>query len=123
MDSRKRNPNGTFQKGQPPPVSAHRQNGVRNKITRDIKEGCIAGFARHGSNGRGEGGFAGFCYYLAKRHPKAAAKIVEKLLPLQVNGAGLGGSMVSSVNIVSAGRHLPERGRHPKDTAGALDRA
>jgi len=38
---------------------------------------------------------------LAKLHPKAAAKIVEKLLPLQVNGAGLGESLISSVNIVS----------------------
>ena len=100
-DSRKRNPDGTFQKGQPPPVAAHRQRGMQNKITRDIKEGAIAGFARHGSNGRGEGGFAGFCYYLAKKHPKAAAKIVEKLLPMQINGSDLGNSTIGSVNVIS----------------------
>jgi hypothetical protein len=101
MDSRKRNANGTFQKGQPPPVEAHRQRGVQNRITKDIKEGAIAGFARHGSNGRGEGGFSGFCYYLAKKHPKAAARIVEKLLPLQIAGNGLGRSAIGQINIVS----------------------
>ena len=82
--------------------SAHRKKGVANKITADIREGAIAGFARHGSNGRGEGGFAGFCFYLAKKHPKAAARIVEKLLPLQVNGTGLGGGpSINTVNIIS----------------------
>jgi hypothetical protein len=75
--------------------------GVANKITADIRAGAIAGFARHGSNGRGEGGFAGFCFFLARKHPKAAARIVEKLLPLTVNGTGVGGSHISAVNIVS----------------------
>src|SRR3954452_11604622 len=102
MEERPRNTNGTFQKGQPSPVGARRKAGIQNKITKDIREGAIEGFARHGSNGRGEGGFAGFCYFLAKKHPKAAAKIVEKLLPLQVQGSGVGGnSFIHSVNIVS----------------------
>jgi hypothetical protein len=38
---------------------------------------------------------------LAKRHPKAAAKIVEKLLPLTVNGSGLGSSTIGTINVVS----------------------
>jgi hypothetical protein len=101
MDTRKRNTNGTFQKGQPPPKEAHRQRGVTNKITTDIKAGAIAGFARHGSNGRGEGGFAGFCYFLAKKHPKAAVRIIEKLLPLQVNASGMGDNRITTVNVVS----------------------
>ncbi len=101
MDSRKRNANGTFQKGQPPPVEAHRKNGVRNKITRDIRQGCIDGFARHGSNGRGEGGFAGYIFFLAKRHPKAACRVIEKLLPLQVNGSGLGNAVIGTINVQS----------------------
>jgi hypothetical protein len=99
MEERKRNPNGTFQKGQPSPEGARRKRGVINKITRDIREGAIEGFARHGSDGRGRDGFSGFCYYLAKKHPKAAAKIVEKLLPLTVNG-NLPGVAAVSVNIV-----------------------
>src|SRR5512132_703741 len=67
-----------------------RKKGTLNKLTADIRAGAISGFARHGSNGRGEGGFAGFCFYLAKKHPKAAARIVEKLLPLTVNANGAG---------------------------------
>jgi hypothetical protein len=103
MDQRQRNPNGTFQKGQPSPEGARRKKGVLNKLTADIRAGAIEGFARHGSNGRGEGGFSGFCFYLARKHPKAAARIVEKLLPLTVNanGTGFGGPVISSVNIVS----------------------
>lgn len=99
---RPRNANGTFGKGGPPPAArAHRQRGVSNKITRDIRDGAIAGFARHGSNGRGEGGFAGYCFYLAKRHPKAAARLIEKLLPLTVNATGTTGHRIGTVNVIS----------------------
>ena len=65
MDTRKRRPNGTFEPGGKLPENARRAKGVANKITSDIRQGAISGFARHGSNGRGEGGFSGFCYYLA----------------------------------------------------------
>jgi hypothetical protein len=101
MEERKRNANGTFQKGQPSPEGARRKRGTLNKITRDIREGCIEGFARHGSNGRGEGGFAGYIYFLAKRHPKAACRVIEKLLPLTVNANGASSVAVGQVNIVS----------------------
>ena len=106
MEQRQRNPNGTFVKGGSPPEKARRAKGIQNKITRDIREGAIAGFARHGSNGRGEG-FSGFCYYLAKRHPKAAVRIIEKLLPLNINATAAGAS-IHTVNIVSipSGEHL-----------------
>lgn len=101
MDQRPRSANGRFEKGQPSPVGARRKKGVQNKITRDIREGCIAGFARHGSNGRGEGGFAGYIYFLAKRHPKAACRVIEKLLPLTVNGTGLGNATIGTINVVA----------------------
>jgi len=58
-----------------------------NRITRDIRAGCIEGFARHGADGRGKDGFAGYIFFLAKRHPKAAAKIIERLLRAQRSGA------------------------------------
>lgn len=91
---------------------ARRKKGELNKITRDIKQGCIAGLARHGSNGRGEGGFEGFIFYLAKRHPKSVARIVEKLLPLNVNATGMSGAAITSINIVSVPENhfvTPER--------------
>src|SRR5258708_9702812 len=108
MEQRERAANGTFLKGQPSTEGARRKKGSLNKITADIREGAIAGFARHGSNGRGEGGFSGFCYYLAKKHPKAAAKIVEKLLPLNIHGQGFGNRAIGQINIVSVphGVHL-----------------
>ena len=101
MEQRERNPNGTFVKGGAPPEKARRAKGIQNKITRDIREGAIAGFSRHGSNGRGEGGFAGYCFYLAKRHPKAAAKIIEKILPMTVNGSGMDGGVTVALNVQS----------------------
>jgi hypothetical protein len=111
MDTRKRRADGTFEPGGKLPENARRARGVQNKITRDIREGAIAGFARHGSNGRGEGGFAGFCFYLAKKHPKSAAKVIEKLLPLVVKGDGLGGANVAvqfNVTSVPSGSYLSQ---------------
>ena len=71
---RPRNPDGSFAKGgPPPPPNAHRAKGVMNKISADIKQGVVDGLARHGSDGEGEGGFPGFVFYLAKKHPKQAA--------------------------------------------------
>ena len=99
-------------KGGAPPENARRKKGTLNKITRDIRDGAIAGFARHGSNGRGEGGFAGYCFYLAKRHPKAAARLIEKLLPLTVNAnaTGFSGPTISTINVVSvpSGEYLSQ---------------
>lgn len=94
---------GKFAKGQPaPPRGVHRKRGAINKITSDIKAGIISGFARHGSNGEGEGGFAGYCYFLARRHPRAAARLIEKLLPLTVNGSAVAKvGLINSVQIVT----------------------
>ena len=98
-----RDATGKFAKGQPPPGrNVHRKRGAINKITRDIKEGCVAGLARHGSDGNGAGGFAGWVYFLARKHPKSAARIVEKLLPLTVNGSGAAKvDLINSVQIVT----------------------
>ena len=108
MEARARNPNGTFQKGAYDPTRARRVKGEANKITRDIKNGCIEGFAAHGLDGKGKLGFPGYIQFLAGKHPKAAVRIIEKLLPLQVNGQGFGHSAIGSVNIVSipSGVHL-----------------
>ena len=99
--------NGQFQKGDAPPEGARRKKGTPNKLTADIRQGCIDGFARHGSDGRGSGGFSGYIFYLAKRHPKAAARLIEKLLPLQIK-SDFGAGHISNVSIVSvpAGHYL-----------------
>ena len=116
-EARPRSATGQFLKGQPSPEGVRRKAGSLNKITSDIKQGVIAGLARHGSNGRGEGGFAGFCFFLAKKHPKAAARIVEKLLPLQLNASGAG--LVNSIGVVNIVSVPSDRYLGPEDLARA----
>ena len=117
---RPRNANGTFGKGGPPPAArAHRQRGVSNKITRDIRDGAIAGFARHGSNGRGEGGFAGYCFSFGETPSKGCRETDRKAAafdgqrhrhnrPPNRNGE----------RDLSPGRPLPFRRRYRANTIG-----
>ena len=93
---------GTFLPGHDPRRSKpDRRKGTVNKIPADIKKGCIEGFTAHGFDGRGLDGFPGYIRFLAGKHPKAAAKIVEKLLPLNITGTGLAASTIGSINVVS----------------------
>ena len=101
MDTRERNANGTFKPGGKLPENARRAKGVANKLTADIRRDCIAGFAAHGLDGKGKNGFRGYVQFLATKHPKAACRLIEKILPFVVNGNGLGHSAISTVNIVS----------------------
>jgi hypothetical protein len=93
---------GTFVKGHDPRrCVGQKRKASPSKIPNDIKRGCIEGFSKHGSDGKGKDGFPGFIFYLASKHPKAAARIVEKILPLTVNGTGLTPSTIRTVNVVS----------------------
>ena len=81
---------------------AHRKKGVANKITADIREGAIAGFARHGSNGRGEGGFAGIPAFISRRNIRKQLRALSRsCFRCSINGTGMGGATVTSINIVS----------------------
>jgi hypothetical protein len=71
---------------------------VPNKLTQDLKQGIIDGAVRHGSNGKGAGGLSGYCYHLAKRHPKAYVSLLAKILPMQVSGNI--GHHIDSVNLI-----------------------
>jgi hypothetical protein len=71
-------------RGNPPGVG--RKFGSLNKVTSTIKEGVISGLAAQGYDGDGLGGFPGFIRFLAEQHPKAAARLVERLLPLNIHG-------------------------------------
>ena len=59
---RPRNPNGTFQVGQPRPEIPRRAKGVpTNKLTTlDIHKGILEAANRVGSDGRGTGGWVGY---------------------------------------------------------------
>ena len=90
-----------------------RTKGLRNKITRDLKEGIIDAAVIVGSDGCGTGGLTGFLVDLAMNHKKAYASLLVKLLPMQVTGSsGTTGSRIGTVNVISIppGVHLsPEQ--------------
>lgn len=88
---------GTFTADNRP--AAHRPRGAVNKITRDLKSGIIDAAAALGRDGKGDGGLPGYLEYLARKHPKAFAQLLGKLLPLQVTGNVQSG--IGVVNIVA----------------------
>jgi hypothetical protein len=93
---------GTFVSGYDPRrVNAHRKKGSVNKFPTDLRRDVVAGLAQHGSDGKGTGGFQGYVFWLASKYPKQAARIIERILPLTVNGSGLGASAVGTINVVS----------------------
>lgn len=95
---------GTFLPGNKPPNP--RKPGRVNVITRDIKRGIIDAAEKHGSDGRGKDGLTGYLFHLSRKHPKAFAGLLGKLLPLQVSGHI--GHSVGAVNIIAvpADRYL-----------------
>jgi hypothetical protein len=68
-----------FQKGHP--RYGGRKKGVPTVHTATIKAGIIEGGAKHGSDGRGSGGWPGYCYYLAKNNPAVFAALVKACIP------------------------------------------
>jgi hypothetical protein len=108
-----------------------RTRGIANKITRDIREGCIAGFAAHGLDGKGKLGFPGYIQFLATKHPKTASRLIEKLLPFVVNAPGFVSPTISTINVVSIPsgeylsketiNHLQHQGSHAIDRVPALE--
>jgi hypothetical protein len=100
---------GQFVKGRTVPAHHHRTSGVKNKITKDIKEGIIDAAVAHGFDGKGKDGLVGYLRMLAARYPKAFSSLLGRLMPLQIHGTGNLPSFTGSVNIVTA----PEGGFVP----------
>jgi hypothetical protein len=84
-----------------------RARGTANRITRDIKNGIIEAAVALGSDGKGKGGLVGYLKFLGKRHPKAFAQLLGKLMPLQVSTDGVGVAL-GPINIIAvpADRYL-----------------
>lgn len=57
----------------------------RHLMTRKVSEALINGCEMAGADGKGLGGLNGFMYQLAMRFPKQAARLLEKLIPREVN--------------------------------------
>ena len=84
---RPRNPNGTFQVGQPRPEIPRRAKGVpTNKLTTlDIHKGILEAANRVGSDGRGTGGWVGYLESAARKHPKYFLPLIGRMVPLDIN--------------------------------------
>src|SRR3954453_10265844 len=74
-----RYPNGKFRPGNS--ASPGRPAGSQNKVGKILRD-CIRDSAeRHGRDGRGEGGLAGFFDHLASTRPKEFTQCITKLVP------------------------------------------
>jgi hypothetical protein len=92
---------GTFLPGHDPRRKrSHRPKGALNKIPDDIRRQCVEGLAAHGYDSKGLDGLPGYVRLLAEKHPKQAARIIEKILPLQIN-SHRSGATIGEVRIIS----------------------
>jgi len=87
---------GTFTPETRPNVG--RVRGVRNKITRDIKEGLINSAIKHGSDSRGKDGLEGYFDFLLVADLRAHSQLMGKLIPYMVNANVT--SIAPAINII-----------------------
>jgi hypothetical protein len=66
-----------------------RTKGAQNKITRILKEALPEALERLGSDGQGKDGLVGWLMQVATKEPVAYLRLLDKLLPHQINGASL----------------------------------
>ena len=98
-----------------------RHRRTADKIPHAVKADVVAGLAKHGEDGKGKNGFRGYVTYLALKHPKQAAKLIERLLPpsgRRRQQSELAGSQ-RQYRDRSLGR-FPVRGRNAKAQSGSL---
>ena len=100
QDATRRRRPGTFQ----PRYDERRERspcrrGIQNKVPAAIKRGIVNGAVRHGRDGKGAGGFDGYCEFLAADHPKAFAGLLGRLSPVADDYSK--GSGVTTINIIS----------------------
>jgi hypothetical protein len=83
-----------------------RPKGGHNKTTTLLKEAIVMAAEAVGSDGAGKNGVVGYCEHLARNEPKAFAALMGKTIPLQVQGGGEDGAIVTEIVIrgVSASR-------------------
>lgn len=76
--------NRRFKKGNP---GGGRKLGVPNKVTTTLKEALLEAAAMVGADGEGLLALHGYLCRLALNEPKSFARLLEKLIPLQVTGS------------------------------------
>ena len=83
-----------------------RRKGSKNKTTSMIKEAIVLAAEAVGSDGKGRDGLVGYCEHLARNEAKAFAALMGRAMPVQVEGGGENGAIVTEIVIrgISANR-------------------
>lgn len=79
-----------------------RTKGAQNKITRILKEALPEALERLGSDGQGKDGLVGWLMQVATKEPVAYLRLLDKLLPHQINGASVS---VTATNTTTYSTH------------------
>lgn len=74
-----------FTKGTPKPANAGRRKGTRNRTTTLLKDAILQAATLLGQDGKGKDGLTGYLMMLASRERQTFAKLLERVLPLQLD--------------------------------------
>lgn len=103
--------NPAFQKGKPlPDYVKPRAPGTRNRTSTVLKECMIAAMDMVGSNNKGKDGATGYLAWLAHSKPEIFGRLLEKLLPFTLTGAGGGPVQLQYTNTAEVIQRMKERG-------------
>jgi hypothetical protein len=87
-----------------------RRLGTPNKVTAQLKHAIIEAAAMVGYNGEGEQGLHGYLARLALKEPAVFGRMLEKLLPMQLQGKLDGEVKHTYKTVEDLRRALKERG-------------
>lgn len=73
-----------FKKGQPRPEGGGRKKGQRNRTTTMLKDAILEAAALVGRDGRGRDGLVGYLAMLATKEKAVYARLLERVLPMQI---------------------------------------
>jgi hypothetical protein len=74
----------SFKKGHKRPPTAGRKKGQRNRVTIELRHAILEAAALVGRDGRGADGLRGYLQNLAVREKKIFGRLLEKVLPMQL---------------------------------------
>lgn len=74
-----------FQKGHAHIPGSGRKKGQQSKHTRLLKEATLMAAELEGSDRKGRDGLVGYLRWLSRAEPNAYVRLLEKILPMQVN--------------------------------------
>jgi hypothetical protein len=99
-----------FVKGSPKPEGSGRKKGTPNRHSVVLKDCIQRAMEMVGSNRRGKDGAEGYLAHLAWNHPDIFGRLLEKLLPFSLSGAGGGPVQIEYTNREEIMLRFKERG-------------